>query len=139
MENEKRSETQKCFYSQKEICEILGITSSTFIKERINEKLPCYQIGRRRKYRIDDLEKLRVGYEDKPVSDWVSVSDKLPDPETMCVVIFPDKYGNRWVDLSYYTGGKFEYYSGEPRITHWIELPELPQKDREENRGMPEE
>lgn len=53
--------TDKCEYlTQRELCEVLGIDTRTFSRERIGEKFTPYKIGKRIKYRKSDIERLRI-------------------------------------------------------------------------------
>ncbi len=49
------------FITPKELCEILGISMSSYYRNRLNETLPLYKIGKTYKHRYSDIEKyLRV-------------------------------------------------------------------------------
>lgn len=48
------------FLTLKEICKFLGISEKTFARNRIGEKIPCYKVGKRYKYKKSDAERLRI-------------------------------------------------------------------------------
>lgn len=48
------------YLTQKEVCEILGISRQTFARERIGERLGAYRIGKKVKYKAADIERLRI-------------------------------------------------------------------------------
>lgn len=51
------------YLTRKEVCELLGISESTFSRCRIGDKLTPYKVGKRIKYKRSDIEKLRIGKE----------------------------------------------------------------------------
>ena len=51
---------KKEFLTQKEMCDYLGIDESTFARNRLGEKIPCYKVGKRYKYKKSDAERLRI-------------------------------------------------------------------------------
>jgi len=52
---------EKEFLTRKEVCEVLGISETTFSRCRIGEKLRPYKVGKRIKYNKKDLERFRLG------------------------------------------------------------------------------
>lgn len=46
--------------SQKEICAYLGISPKTFARNKIGDKLRTYKVGKRIKYRKEDVDRLRL-------------------------------------------------------------------------------
>jgi hypothetical protein len=62
------------------------------------------------------------------VPKWISVEDRLPEPETS--VLF---CGAGWMDIGWITDGgwRSEYINDydEGEVTHWMTLPEPPQED----------
>ena len=53
---------------------------------------------------------------------WIKVSDRLPEPDTLCLVRALTAKGQQYAWIARYNG---KHWS-TPRITHWqpIELPE---------------
>lgn len=50
----------KKLLTQKEVCEILGIDKSTFIRRNMGDRLTPYKVGKRIKYNADDIKKLQI-------------------------------------------------------------------------------
>lgn len=50
---------KKEFLTQKEMCDVLGISRATWNKYRIWEQIPPYKVGGKMKYRKADIEKLK--------------------------------------------------------------------------------
>lgn len=51
---------KKEYLTVTEVCEVLGISRQTFVRERIGEKLGAYRIGKKVKYKAADIERLRI-------------------------------------------------------------------------------
>ena len=47
---------EKGYLERKEVCEYLGISKTTFFREFARE-LPAYRVGRRLKYKREDVDK----------------------------------------------------------------------------------
>ena len=60
------------------------------------------------------------------MSDWIAVTDKLPDDDATVMIAMDD--GEVWTGYMEY--GEWRYVSGEPvayaSITHWMDFPEPP-------------
>lgn len=52
--------TERELLSQKEICEYMGISVSTFARNNIGAKLRPYKVGKRIKYRKSDVDRLML-------------------------------------------------------------------------------
>lgn len=48
------------FYTQREICSLLGISANTFRREKIGEQLDAYKVGKRVKYRVESVNSLML-------------------------------------------------------------------------------
>lgn len=75
------------------------------------------------------------------VPEWISVSERLPEPEKMVLLIVSGKVKNiSFVDA--YELGEFDTDEGwilemwperkDPKVTHWMPLPELPEEEKHE-------
>lgn len=58
---------------------------------------------------------------------WISVKDKLPETEEEVLVLTVSKTGNVNVDKGYLLNGRF-VHRGSAVVTHWMPLPEPPDK-----------
>ena len=72
----------------------------------------------RRQPTVDAAEVLR--------SQWISVTDGLPESEEEVLVLTVSKTGNVNVDKGYLLNGRF-VHRGSAVVTHWMPLPELPE------------
>lgn len=76
------------------------------------------------------------------VPQWLSVDERLPEPETEVLAAFDDGYvwamWQKWSLADEYEEGEspFDYYkdvgAGIHTVTHWMPLPNPPAKGREE-------
>lgn len=75
------------------------------------------------------------------VPEWIPVSERLPEPEKMVLLIVSGKIKNiSFVDA--YELGEFDTDEGwilemwpewkDPKVTHWMPLPELPEEEKHE-------
>lgn len=75
------------------------------------------------------------------VPEWIPVSERLPEPEKMVLLIVSGKVKNiSFVDA--YELGEFDTDEGwilemwpewkDPKVTHWMPLPELPEEEKHE-------
>ena len=71
-------------------------------------------------------------------SDWIKCSDRLPEEhEDVLVAMNDGKYKSIHVGYAYNGGdwmidGKFWHEEGDPSITHWMPLPDMPKEDDED-------
>ena len=82
--------------------------------------------------------KVGVSWADEnPKSPWISVEDRLPEPENEVIVLAKDKY----IDIDQLTDdGEGNYYwwktdrvviwCEDDKITHWMPIPELPKEEK---------
>lgn len=59
--------------------------------------------------------------------DWISVSDRLPEDNVLCLVVFDGMYG--LASLRHPWNGRMLWggHSGSHNaVTHWVALPSLP-------------
>ena len=75
----------------------------------------------RRQPTVDAAEVLR--------SQWISVTDGLPESEEEVLVLTVSKTGNVNVDKGYLLNGRF-VHRGSAVVTHWMPLPEPPEVDK---------
>lgn len=73
------------------------------------DKLPSYKAG-----------EMPLVY-DKPINDWISIKDKLPDANQIVLIFNPHDYTLK-IRICQYSN--WSHYSD--RITHWQPLPEPP-------------
>lgn len=70
---------------------------------------------------------------------WISVSEKLPTPDTRVIASAIDNYGESIVVITEYTHRLYglgmtgwiepwQYFSCDYKITHWMPLPEAPKE-----------
>lgn len=63
-------------------------------------------------------------------SPWISVEDKLPEPEKEVIILAKNKY----IDIDHLTddgeGGYYWWRSDDDKITHWMPIPELPKEEK---------
>ena len=75
------------------------------------------------------------------VPEWIPVSERLPEPEKMVLLTVSGKFKNiSFVDV--YELGEFDTDEGwilemwpewkDPKVTHWMPLPELPEEEKHE-------
>lgn len=75
------------------------------------------------------------------VPEWIPVSERLPEPEKMVLLTVSGKFKNiPFVDA--YELGEFDTDEGwilemwpewkDPKVTHWMPLPELPEEEKHE-------
>lgn len=75
------------------------------------------------------------------VPEWIPVSERLPEPEKMVLLTVSGKFKNiSFVDA--YELGEFDTDEGwilemwpewkDPKVTHWMPLPELPEEEKHE-------
>lgn len=75
------------------------------------------------------------------VPEWIPVSERLPEPKKMVLLIVNGKVKNiSFVDA--YELGEFDTDEGwilemwpewkDPKVTHWMPLPELPEEEKHE-------
>lgn len=72
--------------------------------------------------------------DDNPKSTWISVKERLPEPEKEVIVLFKDKS----IDIDFLTDdGEKNYYwwksdeaicCDDDEITHWMPIPKLPKE-----------
>lgn len=60
-------------------------------------------------------------------SQWISVTDGLPESEEEVLVLTVSKTGNVNVDKGYLLNGRF-VHRGSAVVTHWMPLPEMPEE-----------
>jgi hypothetical protein len=73
---------------------------------------------------------------DISLSPWISVEDRLPEPEKEVIILAKNKY----IDIDHLTddgeGGYYWWKSDEwiccddDKITHWMPIPELPKEEK---------
>lgn len=71
----------------------------------------------------------------EPISPWISVEERLPEPEKEVIILAKNKY----IDIDHLTddgeGGYYWWKSDEwiccedDKITHWMPIPELPKEE----------
>lgn len=63
------------------------------------------------------------------MSNWISVKDRLPEDDSMKLVVAKAKNGTRSVNRAWFDG-QFWHGSGSMAgVTHWMLLPELPKEE----------
>ena len=72
--------------------------------------------------------------DNNPKSPWISVDERLPEPEKDVIILAKNKY----IDIDHLTDdGEDNYYwwksddviwCDDDKITHWMPIPELPKK-----------
>ena len=77
-----------------------------------------------------------VAGDDISLSPWISVEERLPEPEKEVIILAKNKY----IDIDHLTddgeGGYYWWKSDEviwcddDKITHWMPIPELPKRKR---------
>ena len=68
------------------------------------------------------------------VQEWISVEDRLPEDQVEVLVLTRSMKGMRNVDKGYWSIDHF-IHRGCAQVTHWLPMPELPERRRTE-RGM---
>ena len=59
------------------------------------------------------------------MSEWISVKDKVPESYT-CVLVYDTEWGIRIDTVSIEPFEEFAHYG---YVTHWMPLPEIPEKE----------
>ena len=67
--------------------------------------------------------------ESKPLNGWSSVKDRLPEDQVEVLVLTRSKKGMRNVDKGYWSIDHF-VHRGCAQVTHWMPLPELPEREK---------
>lgn len=62
------------------------------------------------------------------VPEWVSVKERMPEPDKEVLVCTQSKNGSRNVDKGYVLGGRW-VHRGTAEVTHWMPLPQPPKED----------
>ena len=75
--------------------------------------------------------KVGVSWADEnPKSPWISVEERLPEPEKEVIILAKNKY----IDIDHLTddgeGGYYWWRSDDDKITHWMPIPELPKEEK---------
>ena len=69
------------------------------------------------------------------MAEWISVEDRLPETKSNVLVHYVHSYsqddGCYALGIVFYNGVRFGLDDTAYRITHWMPLPEPPQKERE--------
>ncbi|MGN0787103.1 MAG: DUF551 domain-containing protein [Christensenellales bacterium] len=73
----------------------------------------------------------RQEQESKPLNEWISVKDKLPEDQVEVLVLTRSMKGMRNVDKGYLSIDHF-IHRGRAQVTHWMPMPEPPEKERME-------
>ena len=69
--------------------------------------------------------------ESKPLNGWISVKDKLPEDQVEVLVLTRSMKGMRNVDKGYWSIDRF-IHRGCAQVTHWMPMPELPEREKTE-------
>ena len=67
----------------------------------------------------------RQEQESKPLNEWISVKDKLPEDQVEVLVLTRSMKGMRNVDKGYWSIDHF-IHRGRAQVTHWMPLPNPP-------------
>ena len=73
----------------------------------------------------------RQEQESKPLNGWISVKDKLPEDQVEVLVLTRSMKGMRNVDKGYWSIDHF-IHRGCAQVTHWMPMPELPEREKTE-------
>lgn len=68
----------------------------------------------------------------KADNGWISVKDKLPEPQAQCLVYSAYRGGPRRMETATYTEWGWMTAAYFPEITHWMLLPEVPKEENDE-------
>ncbi len=61
------------------------------------------------------------------MNNWKSIADTLPDDNKRVLVAYVTKKGRMFAGIAYHIGGIWYGIGKKSRVTHWQELPELPE------------
>ena len=71
-----------------------------------------------------------VAGDDISLSPWISVDERLPEPEKEVIILAKNKY----IDIDHLTddgeGGYYWWRCDDDKITHWMPIPELPKEEK---------
>lgn len=62
---------------------------------------------------------------------WISVKDRLPEDDTMQLVVAKAKNGNRSINRAWHDRQGWHGSGSMAGVTHWRPLPELPEDDQQ--------
>ena len=80
-------------------------------------------------YREEALSMAIAALQDQEERQWIPVTERLPDKPMRCLVYTKrGEYGG--YEITYYNQGFYTQYA---EVTHWMQLPELPQPPKEED------
>ena len=76
-----------------------------------------------------ELEKLESNLKVLESSDWISVEERLPEPNTLVLVVFKrhDEIRRRGFGTLQTHGVWYVSNEGMPPVTHWMPVPEPPE------------
>ena len=69
--------------------------------------------------------------ESKPLNGWISVEERLPEDQVEVLVLTRSMKGMRNVDKGYLSIDHF-IHRGRAQVTHWMPIPELPERGKME-------
>ena len=102
----------------------------------------CYECGKEHRQLaewLEDYKELKEHFQSLPdwLPVWVSCEEAMPEEhDDVLVAMKSGKYKSIHIGYAYNSGdwmidGEFWYEEGDPSITHWMPLPEMPKGDAE--------
>ncbi len=62
------------------------------------------------------------------MTEWISVDERLPEENIRVLVCCQTKKGVRSINIAYQTYKFWHGYGSMSGVTHWMPLPEMPEK-----------
>ncbi len=68
-----------------------------------------------------------IKQEDNNMNNWIRTAERLPDHDRDVLIVTRSKNGHRQIDKGYCDGQRI-VHRGTAQVTHWMEMPELPEE-----------
>ena len=61
------------------------------------------------------------------MAEWIKTADRLPDHDRYVLIVTQSLHGYQNIDKGYCDGQRI-VHRGTAQVTHWMEMPELPER-----------